>query len=355
MHFVDKVTIECHGGKGGDGIVSWRREKYIPKGGPYGGNGGNGGSISILVDSQASSLDAYRHKQIFKAENGLPGGANRRKGRRGRSLELKVPTGTVIRDAETEEILYDLIEENKLITLCSGGYGGRGNASFATSTNRGPKESTPGTMGSSCKIILELKIIADVGFVGFPNAGKSSIFSNLTTRDVKIAPYPFTTLTPNIGYIQVSKNRDNRITIADIPGIIADAHKSRGLGLEFLRHIERTKVLVFILDASGIDGRTPLDDYFTLTNELRAYNKTLLNKPSLIVLNKQDDPQAKENSDIFKAAYPHLADHILETSFLSNEGLDLLQEKLIDMIKPTEEMLLNASFFAPEIIESLEE
>lgn len=329
--FIDRVTIDLVAGKGGNGIVAWRREKYIPKGGPSGGNGGRGGSIILETDPHSFSLENFRHKRVLKAENGGIGGPNNQQGRNGKDLILKVPCGTLIKDAETGEILHDFTEEGETLTICKGGKGGRGNDSFKTPTNRAPNICTPGKEGESIRIELELKLIADVGLVGFPNAGKSTLISALTHVRVKIAPYPFTTLQPNLGYIQCEDY--SRIFIADIPGIIEGAHRNRGLGFEFLRHIERTKLLIFILDASGIDGRNPIDDFQVLQNELETYNKEMLGRPFLVVLNKIDTEEAQENIVQFKKTYRFKPKTLYEISALNGEGIPQLCKAIEAKVK----------------------
>jgi len=299
--FTDRIKIELVAGKGGNGIVAWRREKYIPKGGPCGGNGGRGASITIEADSQIFSLDWYRNRRVMRAENGLTGGTNCRQGRSGKNLILKVPCGTLLKNAETGEVLADFTEDKQRFVVCKGGKGGLGNDFFKTPTNRAPNYCTDGKPGESIGVELELKLIADVGLVGFPNAGKSTLISTLAHLRVKTAAYPFTTLRPNLGFIKLEDR--SRILIADIPGIIEGAHKNRGLGYEFLRHIERTELLLFVLDASGIDGRTPFDDLVVLRNELKEYNPELLERPSLVVLNKCDTEESVEHRSKFYECY----------------------------------------------------
>lgn len=284
--FTDRARLQVHAGKGGNGVVAWRREKYIPKGGPCGGNGGPGGAIIVRADTQIASLDHYRNQRLVHAENGVQGGSNDRNGRRGRDLVLKVPVGTLLKDCECGEVICDFTENGQTHVLCEGGKGGLGNTFFKTPTNRTPNRWTPGKVGESCTIELELKLIADVGFVGFPNAGKSTLLTQLARVNIKVAPYPFTTLHPNLGCFMTEGH--GRIVFADIPGIIEGAHRNRGLGHEFLRHIERTKVLVFVVDGSGMEGRDPLDDLKVLRQELHAYDPQLLQKPSLVVWNKSD-------------------------------------------------------------------
>lgn len=325
--FIDRVKMELAAGRGGDGTVAWRREKYIPKGGPCGGNGGRGGSIVLKASTQIASLEWFRNRRILKAENGRPGGSNLCQGRNGEDRLLEVPCGTLIKDADTGEVLYDLTVDGQEVVLCKGGKGGRGNDSFKTPTNRAPNSYTPGKPGESLKVEFELKLIADVGLIGFPNAGKSTLISAVTDVKVKIAPYPFTTLHPNIGYLQTGEHK--RIFIADIPGIIQGAHYNKGLGFEFLRHIERTRLLLFILDASGIDGRNPTEDFKVLREELKSYNPELLERPFLVVLNKIDDDSSKEHIALFLKKYRFPKKDLFQISALTGEGLD----SLVDSIK----------------------
>jgi GTP-binding protein len=325
--FVDRVKLDLFAGKGGNGVVAWRREKYIPKGGPTGGNGGRGGSIKLVADAQVYSLEWFRNRRIIKAENGQPGASNSRQGRAGKNLVLKVPCGTLVKDMHTGEILFDLTEDGQEILICQGGKGGRGNETFATPTNRAPNICTEGTPGETKQVEFELKLIADVGLVGFPNAGKSTLINALADVKVKIAPYPFTTLQPNIGFIK--KEDLTRVFIADIPGIIEGAHRNRGLGFEFLRHIERTKLLLFILDASGIDGRTPVDDYRVLRNEIAAYNPEMLERPYFVVLNKIDTEESADLLTQFKKEFPEEKKRLFEISALQGEGVELLESAIL--------------------------
>jgi GTP-binding protein len=320
--FVDRVILNLRAGKGGNGIVAWRREKYIPKGGPSGGNGGNGGTIILIADTQIHSLDWYRNRRLLNADNGRPGGPNRQHGRNGQDLILKVPCGTLIKDATTGEVICDLVDDQQKFVACQGGRGGRGNETFKTPTNQAPNICTEGKDGQSLQVELELKLIADVGLVGFPNAGKSTLISTLAHIDVKIAPYPFTTLQPNLGFIQFDDY--TRIFIADIPGIIEGANKNRGLGFEFLRHIERTKLLLFILDTSGIDGRNPTDDFRILRSEIEAYNPEMLQRPFLVALNKMDTEEALEHYERFLKEYPFDKNTLHEISAQRGDGIPLL-------------------------------
>lgn len=315
--FTDSARFQILAGKGGNGVVSWRREKYIPKGGPAGGNGGNGGEVRVRVSHHHLSLEHFRHTKIVKAENGVAGGPNLCQGRRGKDLVLEVPAGTLIKNPHTGEIILDCTQKGEEWVLCRGGRGGRGNASFKSPTHQAPVEWTPGQEGETIEVELELKLIADVGLVGMPNAGKSTLISRITYVPVKIAPYPFTTLTPNLGAIRFDDF--SQILIADIPGIIERAHENKGLGLSFLKHIERTSVLLYVIDISGFECRDPLEDFATLQNELKNYSPELLKRPTLVALNKIDIEGAEEHLAAFRAAHPELT--IFPISAAEGKGL----------------------------------
>lgn len=336
--FVDRVIIQFTAGKGGNGVVAWRREKFIPKGGPTGGNGGKGGSIILESDTEISSLDWFRHRRLIKAKNGADGGSSSCHGRDGESLVLKVPCGTLVKDAKTQEVLHDFTTDGERWILCKGGKGGRGNETFKTPTNRAPNQCTPGTYGEEKEIELELKLIADVGLVGFPNAGKSTLISSLAGLQVKVAAYPFTTLQPNLGFIELSDY--TRIYLADIPGIIEGASQDRGLGLEFLRHIERTKLLIFVLDASGIDGRTPTHDFKVLRNEIGEYNPELLERPYLVALNKNDTEESVDLIKEFHRSFAFGEDQLFEISAAAGFGLQPLVAEVVKRLthKKTDEV-----------------
>lgn len=324
--FTDRVVLDLAAGKGGNGVVAWRREKFIPKGGPCGGNGGRGGSVIIQADAEIFSLEWFRNRRALKAENGMPGASNSRQGRSGKDLILKVPCGTLIKDMVTGEILHDFTKNKEEWVICTGGKGGRGNETFKTPTHQAPNFCTEGKEGTSCQVEFELKLIADVGLVGFPNAGKSTLINSLAHVKVKIAPYPFTTLKPNIGFIQTENY--SRIFIADIPGIIEGAHLNKGLGFEFLRHIERTKLLIFVLDASGIDGRDPSQDYKILRDEMNKYNPEMLTRPYIIALNKIDTEESKEHIVNFYQEFPPLKKQIFEISAQDKTGLKELKNAI---------------------------
>lgn len=315
--FVDAVKMKLIAGKGGNGITAWHRLKYIPKGGPAGGNGGPGGCIYIEASDNVYSLDKYVNTSRILGMNGKPGGPNKRQGGSGKDTTLLVPPGTIVRNADTGEIICDLQKHGEKMLLAEGGKGGLGNAFFKTPTNQAPYKNTPGKAGSELSVFLELKIIADVGFVGFPNAGKSSLLSSLASRPIKTGAYPFTTLHPNVSYLEFDDY--SRVYIADIPGIIEGASDNKGLGLEFLKHIERTNTLVYVIDIVGSDGRDPLEDFETLRSELKNHDPQLLEKPYLVALNKIDEPGAEENIARFKERY---SQHLYPISAFTGENLE---------------------------------
>ncbi len=319
--FIDNLKLKFIAGKGGNGVIAWRREKFVPKGGPFGGNGGKGGSIILIVDEHLLSFEKFFNKQIIKAENGQNGGPNNRKGKNGSDLIIKIPLGTILKD-ENSNVLFEFINKEDHFILCEGGKGGKGNFSFRSPTNQAPNICTEGKLGEEKLINLELKLIADIGLVGMPNAGKSTIMKQITKSKVKIAPYPFTTLTPNLGIIEFEDF--SKLLLADIPGIIKNAHLNKGLGISFLKHIERTSVLIFVIDSSSED---PTLDFKTLLDEIKFFNASLLDRSFLTVLNKID---LKNNSNIknFKKNYPFAKETLLEISAKENNGLDLLLKTL---------------------------
>ncbi len=284
--FVDQVTVTLKAGKGGDGCVSFRREARVPKGGPDGGRGGDGGSIIFAADENISSLAYFRFHPILKAKNGAPGEGNNRQGKRGADVRLSVPVGTVIKETDGGTMLADLACHGASFVAACGGKGGRGNATFATSTHQAPREWQPGRPGEEKELFLELKLIADVGLVGFPNAGKSTLISKISAARPLIAEYPFTTLTPNLGVVDIGEYRS--FVVADIPGLIEGAHLGQGLGIRFLRHIERTKVLIHVVDVSPYSGRDPLQDFRVIQKELEAFSPEVAARPQIIAANKVD-------------------------------------------------------------------
>ena len=296
MAFADRARIIIKSGKGGDGHVSFRREKYVPDGGPDGGDGGKGGDVIFVVDEGLNTLTDYRHRRKFAAEPGQEGGKKNCHGKNGQDLILKVPEGTVIKDAETDRVIADMSGDNKRVVVLKGGKGGLGNQNFATSTMQAPKYAQPGQEAIEIEVKLELKVIADVGLVGFPNVGKSTLLSRVTNAQPKIANYHFTTLSPNLGVVDMEEGFG--FVIADIPGLIEGAAEGVGLGHEFLRHVERTKVLIHMVDAAGVEGRDPIADIHAINKELEAYNPDLLNKPQVIAANKTDAIYGDENEII---------------------------------------------------------
>ena len=296
--FADRAKIIIKAGKGGNGHVSFRREKYVPNGGPDGGDGGKGGDVIFVVDEGLNTLTDYRHKRKFAAEPGQEGGKKNCHGKNGQDLILKVPAGTVIKDAESGKVIADMSGDNKRQVILKGGRGGLGNQNFATATMQAPKYAQPGGEAIEIEVLLELKVIADVGLVGFPNVGKSTLLSRVTNAQPKIANYHFTTLQPNLGVVDLDGAKG--FVIADIPGLIEGASEGVGLGLEFLRHIERTRVIIHIVDAAGTEGRDPIADIRAIENELRVYDPAILEKPMVIAANKIDAIYDDEN-DIIKA------------------------------------------------------
>lgn len=320
--FIDQVTVEIKSGDGGNGAITFRREKYVPKGGPSGGNGGVGGSVYFVGDSQLSTLLDFKYKRTYFAEDGDDGASSLKDGKSGEDIIIRVPAGTLVKDAETKEVLFDVDEDRKMILALEGGRGGKGNANFATSTNQTPRYAEPGKPGKYLKVVLELKLIADIGLVGFPNAGKSTLISTISQAKPKIADYPFTTLEPNLGIVRYKDYKS--LTVADIPGIIEGAHKGKGLGLKFLRHIERTKALFFLLD---ISSPTLKQDYKTLLRELRRYSPEMLNKPRLVGLSKCDLlPPEKVEQYLEKAKLIWKSETIAFSS-AAHINIDLLKDK----------------------------
>ena len=325
--FADRAKIIIKSGKGGNGHVSFRREKYVPNGGPDGGDGGKGGDVIFVVDSGLNTLTDYRHRRKFAAEPGEEGGKKNCHGKNGADLILKVPEGTIIKDAESGKVIADMSGDNKRVTILRGGRGGLGNQHFATSTMQAPKYAQPGQEAIEIEVALELKVIADVGLVGFPNVGKSTLLSRVTNAQPKIANYHFTTLQPNLGVVDMEDGFG--FVIADIPGLIEGASEGIGLGHEFLRHIERTKVMIHIVDAAGTEGRDPISDIKAINKELEAYNPELLKKPQVIAANKIDAIYGDENEIIkgLREEFETEGIKVFPISAVSGQGLkELLYE-----------------------------
>ena len=330
MKFIDEAIITVQSGDGGRGCVSFRREKFIPRGGPDGGDGGKGGDVILEVASQKRTLYFFRYRKDFKAKNGASGQGKRRAGKYGDDLVIQIPLGTVINDADTGQVIKDFTKAGEKYIITRGGRGGRGNARFKTSTNRTPRFAQPGESGEILKLKLELKFLADVGIIGLPNAGKSTLISAISSANPKTGSYPFTTLVPNLGVVKTDWGEP--FVVADIPGLIEGAHKGIGLGIKFLRHIERTSILIHLIDSSSIDPTDPLKSYKIVNKELEMYSRKLAQKPQIVVLNKLDMPGAKNAADIFQTSASASGIEITLISALSGEGLDNLKSKLMQFL-----------------------
>ena len=329
MGFVDEAKFFVKAGDGGNGCVSFRREKFVPKGGPNGGDGGSGGDVMLIADPGLHSLIDFRFRSHFKAEAGVGGQGSDKHGRGGKDCIVRVPLGSVIKEAETGNVLADLTEAGQTFLAAVGGKGGLGNARFTSSTNRAPRRATPGQPGEERWLLIELKLLADVGLIGLPNAGKSTLLSKLSAANPKIAPYPFTTLEPQLGVLQF-KYTDACI-LADIPGLIEGAHQGVGLGHQFLRHVERTSILLHLVDASTPEDQ-PFVDYQTLSRELAAYNQELLHRNHLLVLNKIDCIDQERLAEV-KRQFSRLDMPLLAISAETGEGLDLLKALLEELME----------------------
>jgi len=329
--FVDQVKVSLIAGRGGDGCVSFRREYRVPKGGPDGGRGGDGGNVYLVSDPNLNTLAYFRFHPINKARKGANGQGSNRQGKSGKDLYLRVPMGTVVKDAVTGAILHDFLKPSEIFLAAKGGKGGRGNASFATATHQTPREFEKGKPGEEKELILELKLIADVGLVGFPNAGKSTLISRISAARPLIADYPFTTLTPILGVVDIEKDRS--FVVADIPGLIKGAHQGHGLGVQFLRHVERTRILVHLIDISPFSGRDPVNDYQVIQDELGAFNPELLRRQMIIVATKVD-LLGKETKRLI--ALKRLAARekkpFLAISAVTGEGVKELVDRLARML-----------------------
>ena len=320
--FIDYTTIELHAGNGGAGCVSFRREKYIPKGGPNGGDGGRGGNIIVIGDDNLNTLQDIRYSKVYKAKNGSPGSSNEKTGKNGEDIIIRVPLGTIIRDKTSDEIVDDIVESKQEHIVCTGGKGGLGNVNFKSSTQQSPRYAQKGLVGDSGVYEFELKILADVGLLGFPNAGKSTLLSVLSKARPKIADYPFTTLEPHLGIVKSGEYKS--FLMADIPGIIEGASQGKGLGFKFLRHIERNRILLLLIDGSEMD---PLKKVETIKNELKTYNKSLLLKPIYVIRTKGDILH-----DIDHSVWKSIPEYLMEISSVSHKGLSTLVKNLSDLL-----------------------
>ena len=340
--FVDEVIAELYAGNGGDGCMAFRREKYIPMGGPFGGNGGKGGDIIFKADEGLRTLIDLRYQKHVKGEPGQNGSGKNKNGANAEDTIIKVPLGTTVKDNETGSIIGDLIHQDQEIIVAYGGRGGRGNVTLATKSNPCPSFAERGEPGENRKIKVELRMLADVGLVGFPSVGKSTILSMITNANPKIASYHFTTLSPNLGVVST---KDYSYTIADLPGLIEGASTGLGLGIKFLKHIERTKIIAHVIDMSASEGRDPYEDYKTIRKELESFSPKLLEKPEIIIANKMDLPEAKDN---LKKIKEKISSPIYEISAINNQGLDKVIDALKELVKNTKEEVL----FEPNIQES---
>lgn len=335
--FVDKVKVYVKGGDGGNGQVSFRREKYVPDGGPAGGDGGRGASVVFEVEEGLRTLMDFRYQRHFKASRGEHGRPKNQHGKNAEDMVVKVPPGTTVIDAETEQVIADLTEHGQRAVIAKGGRGGRGNTRFATPANPAPEIAENGEPGQERDVILELKVLADVGLVGFPSVGKSTLLSVVSAAKPKIADYHFTTISPNLGVVETDDHRS--FVMADLPGLIEGAHEGVGLGHQFLRHIERTRVIVHVIDMSALEGRDPYEDYLLINEELKQYNLRLMERPQIIVANKMDMPDSEANLEKFKeqltADYP-----IFPISAVTKQGLRELLLTIADKIEETPEFPL---------------
>ena len=349
--FADRAKIYIRSGKGGDGHVSFRREKYVPNGGPDGGDGGNGGSVIFEVDKGLNTLTDFRHIRKYCAQDGESGGTRNCRGKNGEDIIIKVPEGTVIKEQESGKVIADMSGENQRQLILRGGRGGSGNQHYATATMQAPKYAQPGQAGKELNLFLELKVIADVGLVGFPNVGKSTLLSRVTNAKPKIANYHFTTLNPNIGVVDLDDGKG--FVIADIPGLIEGASEGVGLGHEFLRHIERTKVLVHLVDAASTEGRNPIEDIYAINQELSAYSDKITNKPQVIAANKIDAIyQGAEEDPIQKIRdeFEPQGISVFPISAVSGQGLKELLYFVYDMLSKIEEPpIIFETEFDPEV------
>lgn len=328
--FIDSARIFVKSGDGGNGAVSFRREKYVPKGGPDGGDAGRGGDIIFAVDHNLRTLMDFRYRKKYVAERGVDGGTNNCHGKDGESLTINVPPGTIVRDAEDQTVIADLTEEGQKVVIARGGKGGKGNSRFALPTRQAPNFAEPGQKGEERWVVLELKLLADAGLIGFPNVGKSTILSMVSAARPKIADYQFTTLVPNLGVVEIPGAKS--FVLADIPGLIEGAHSGAGLGHDFLRHVERTKVLIHVVDMASVEGRNPIEDFNKINEELKLYNPELSGKLQVVAANKTDLPGADENLEEFKKEMEKKNIKVFKVSAATNQGLRELMLYVSEMI-----------------------
>lgn len=325
--FIDRAVIHVKAGDGGNGCVSFRREKFVPKGGPDGGDGGDGGDVILVADEGLSTLLDFHYRHQFRAQRGAHGEGANRHGRRGGSLIVPVPVGTVVKETDTAEILADLVQHGQRALAAKGGRGGRGNARFATPTHRAPRHAEPGQPGQERRVELELRLIADAGLVGFPNAGKSTLLSRVSAARPKIADYPFTTTEPYLGVVGLADGRS--FVLADLPGLIEGAHQGAGLGHMFLRHIARTRVLIHLIDLAALE-RDSVKDFETINSELWLYDRALRERPMLVALNKIDQPEARARADATAETISGMGYRVFPISAATGEGVDALMRAVAD-------------------------
>ena len=352
--FADRAQIYVRSGKGGDGHVSFRREKYVPNGGPDGGDGGNGGDVILRVDDGVNTLADYRHIRKYKAEDGKEGGKKNCRGKNGADIILKMPKGTVVKEAESGKVIVDLSGDIKEYKLLTGGRGGNGNQHYATSTMQAPKYAQPGQPAKELNLFLELKVIADVGLVGFPNVGKSTFLTKVSNARPEIANYHFTTLSPHLGVVDLSDAKG--FVVADIPGIIEGASEGVGLGIEFLRHIERTKVFIHIVDAAGSEGRDPIEDINTINNELASFNASLLERPQIIAANKLDllsENEADEVMRKLKETFEPKEYYVYPMKAISGDGVRTILYKVRELLDNMDDkpVVFEQEYFPDQVTE----
>ncbi len=328
MKFFDEAIITVQSGDGGRGCLSFRREKHIPRGGPDGGDGGKGGDVILKSTSRRRTLYPFQLKRQFKAKNGAHGQGKQKTGKNGPDLIIEIPPGTLVKDADSNEVLKDFTAAGQSYIVVRGGRGGLGNTRFKTSTNRAPRHAQPGEAGQFYKLKLELKLLADVGIIGLPNAGKSTLISKISSATPKIGDYPFTTLTPTLGVVETGWGEP--FVVADIPGLIEGAHQGAGLGTQFLRHIERTRILIHMVDAGTVDPDDPLDDYETVNTELKSFNAQLTQKPQIVVLNKMDLTGTEAAADAFTDALHH--EPVILISAIKKKGVKKLISRILELL-----------------------
>jgi GTP-binding protein len=328
VKFIDEAIITVESGDGGRGCVSFRREKHVPRGGPDGGDGGKGGDVTLKSTSNRRTLFPFQLKRQFKAKNGAHGQGKQKTGRNGKDLIIEIPPGTLVKDADTDEVLKDFSAVGESYIAVHGGRGGQGNARFKTATNRAPRFAQPGEEGQHRRLKLELKLLADVGIIGLPNAGKSTLISKISSATPKIGNYPFTTLTPTLGVVETSWS--DPFVVADIPGLIEGAHQGAGLGTQFLRHVERTRILIHLIDAGTIDREHPLDDFKTVNRELKSFNPLLTQKPQIVALNKMDLPGAQKAAEAFADAMD--TEPVILISAIKKRGMKRLITRILELL-----------------------